>query len=185
MKKVRNIFLLSLMTLAVANVGYSSEEPAEQNQATTISEKHIFGHDEMVILPELGNLEVHAKLDTGAKTASLSAQDLKIFTKNHRKWARFHLEGSNKVYEFPIKRMAKIKKREGDMDGSDDSTYTERPVIKLQVCLGNQLKAIEVNLADRSRFNYQLLIGKIGLIKLKAIVDPSASKLSTPNCKKS
>lgn len=187
MKNMKKALLL-LVVLPIWNLSIASEvqesetTPAQEPVKKAQENKTIFGHDEMVILPQLGNLEVHTKLDTGAKTASLSAQDLKIFTKNKEKWVRFQLEAGKKYYEFPIKRMSRIKKRSGDMESSDDQTYTERPVIELEVCLGNHQKKLEVNLTDRSRFTYQFLIGKIGLSKLKAVVDPSASKLVSPKC---
>lgn len=187
MKKFQKLLMLSVMAMPVFGVGFSTENKEEVVVEQPITEKPavkktIYGHDEIVILPQLGNLEVHAKLDTGAKTASLSAKDLKIFTKNKDKWVRFQLEGSKKHYEFPVKRMSRIKKRSGEIISLEDETYSERPVIELEVCLGNERKKLEVNLTDRSRFKFQFLIGKIGLTKLKAIVDPSAAKLSTPTC---
>lgn len=36
------------------------------------------------------DLEVAAKLDTGAKTASLSARDIKRFKRNGESWVRFY-----------------------------------------------------------------------------------------------
>lgn len=167
-------------------LGYSLEAE-ERTEEPKVEEKPlvtktVYGHDETVILPQLGDLVIHAKLDTGAKTASLSAQDLKIFTKNKEKWVRFQLESGKKYYEFPIKRMSRIKKRSGEINVGNDATYSERPVIELEVCLGDQRKKLEVNLTDRSRFKFQFLIGKIGLMKLKAIVDPAEAQLSTPTC---
>lgn len=193
MKNMKRMLLLSLMTLPVLGMSFAVEaetQPVKESSAVEeqkaeekpMVEKTVYGHDEMVILPELGNMTLHAKLDTGAKTASLSALDLKIFTKNKEKWVRFQVENGKKYYEFPIKRMSRIKKRSGEMLTPDDDTSAERPVIQLEVCMGNQKKKIEVNLVDRSRFNFPFLIGKIGLIKLKAVVDPSASKLSSPTC---
>ncbi len=197
MKKTQKLFLLPIAIFSIFHLGYASDDEiktddARESKVEEVTEKKveakpevkktIFGHDEMVILPQMGDLELHAKLDTGAKTASLSAKDLKIFTKNKDKWVRFKLENGKKYYEFPIKRMSRIKKRSGEITSADDQTYTERPVIELEVCLGDQMKKLEVNLTDRSRFTFQFLIGKIGLSKLKAIVDPSAAKLTTPVC---
>jgi hypothetical protein len=196
MKNMRGMLLLSLMTLPVFGASYAEDavETAEQKPAEVqvaeevkvvekpVVEKKIYGHDEMVILPQLGNMSLHAKLDTGAKTASLNALDLKIFTKNKEKWVRFQVESGKKYYEFPIKRMSRIKKRSGEIDSPNDETSAERPVIELEICMGDQKKKLEVNLTDRAHFTFPILIGKIGLTKLKAIVDPSASKLSTPIC---
>lgn len=195
MKNFKRLLQVSALTLPMLSIGYSveaEEQKAEEQpveapkvEEKPIVKKTIYGHDEDVMLPQLGDLVLHAKLDTGAKTASLSAQDLKIFTKKKEKWVRFQLENGKKYYEFPIKRMSRIKNRSGEIDSSDDgnsSTYSERPVIELELCLGDQRKKLEVNLTDRSRFKFQFLIGRIGLMKLKAIVDPSESKLSTPIC---
>lgn len=193
MKNMKGMLLLSLMTLPVFCMSYAVDTVEKQPMATQsieekkvevkpVIEKTVYGHDEMVILPQLGNMSLHAKLDTGAKTASLNALDLKIFTKNKEKWVRFQVESGKKYYEFPIKRMSRIKKRSNDMCSLDDDTASERPVIELEVCLGDQKKKLEVNLTNRAHFAFPILIGKIGLTKLKAIVDPSASKLSTPTC---
>lgn len=187
------MLLLSLMTLSVLGVSYavdaeeqmpSENQPVEEKKTEVKQpvEKTIYGHDEMIILPQLGNMLVHAKLDTGAKTASLNALDLKIFTKNKEKWVRFQVESGKKYYEFPIKRMSRIKKRSGELDSFEAETSAERPVIELEICMGDQRRKLEVNLTDRSHFIFPVLIGKIGLTKLKAIVDPSVSKLTTPTC---
>lgn len=191
MKNFKRLLQVSILTLPMLSIGYSVEtdEPKSESETPKVEEKPViqkttYGHDESIILPQLGDLVLHAKLDTGAKTASLSAQDLKIFTKKKEKWVRFQLENGKKYYEFPIKRMSRIKNRSGEIDSTNEnsSTYSERPVIELDVCLGSQRKKLEVNLTDRSRFKFQFLIGKIGLMKLKAIVDPAESKLSTPTC---
>ncbi|GAA5098524.1 ATP-dependent zinc protease family protein [Wohlfahrtiimonas larvae] len=193
MSNMKKMILLSLVTFSTLAVSYADkqEEQVESGAQAIADEKIeakpeitkvIYGHDEIVILPQLGNMSLPAKLDTGAKTASLNALDLKIFTKNKEKWVRFQVESGKKYYEFPIKRMSRIKKRSGEIESPDASTSAERPVIELEVCMGDQRKKLEVNLTDRTHFTFPLLIGKIGLTKLKAIVDPSVSKLSKPIC---
>lgn len=193
MRNMKKTLLLSFMTLSVVGVSYANntDEQASSNNQTvedkkveqkSIIDKKIYGHDEMIILPQLGNLSLHAKLDTGAKTASLNALDLKIFTKNKEKWVRFQVESGKKYYEFPIKRMSRIKKRSGELTSPEAETSAERPVIELDICMGDQKRKLEVNLTNRSHFTFPILIGKIGLTKFQAIVDPSVSKLSTPIC---
>lgn len=193
MKNMKKMLLLSLIMLPVFGMSYAAEaeelkpsdsQPVDEQKAEVKPQvvKTIYGHDEMIILPQLGNMTLHAKLDTGAKTASLNALDLKIFTKNKEKWVRFQVENGKKYYEFPIKRMSRIKKRSGELDSPDAETSAERPVIELDICMGEQRRKLEVNLTDRSHFIFPILIGKIGLTKLNAIVDPSVSKVSTPTC---
>ena len=51
----------------------------------------------------------------------------------------------------------------------------------LGICLGNVYKEVEVNLEDRSKFNYQLLIGR-SYLKNSFLVDASATFTLKPNC---
>jgi hypothetical protein len=139
------------------------------------AEKTVYGLNEYVSLSDL-NLEVAAKLDTGAKTASLSARDIERFKRDGETWVRFYLaidEAHEHAIERPLARISKIKRRAGDYNPDEGKTYTARPVIELQVCMGKALRTIEVNLTDRSAFQYPLLIGSEALKRLDAVVDPS------------
>jgi hypothetical protein len=139
------------------------------------AEKPIFGLNEYALLVGL-DLEVAAKLDTGAKTASLSARDIKRFKRDGETWVRFYLaidEAHAHPIERPLARISKIKRRAGDIDSEEGKTYTARPVIELRVCLGKTLGRIEVNLTDRSAFQYPLLIGSEALKHFDALIDPN------------
>ncbi|MDH4582963.1 ATP-dependent zinc protease [Pseudomonas sp. BN415] len=139
------------------------------------TEKTIYGLNEYAKLKDL-DLEVAAKLDTGAKTASLSARDIKRFKKDGEPWVRFYLaidDAHEHPIERPLARISKIKRRAGDYDPEEGKTYTARPVIELEVCMGTALRHIEVNLTDRSAFQYPLLIGSEALKRFDALVDPS------------
>ncbi|MDH0894726.1 MULTISPECIES: ATP-dependent zinc protease [unclassified Pseudomonas] len=139
------------------------------------AEKTVYGLNEYVSLTEL-DLQVAAKLDTGAKTASLSARDIKRFKRDGETWVRFYLaidDAHEHPIERPLARISKIKRRAGDFDPDEDKTYTARPVIELQLCMGKARRTIEVNLTDRSAFQYPLLIGSEALKRLDALVDPS------------
>lgn len=139
------------------------------------AEKTVYGLNEYVSLADL-DLQVAAKLDTGAKTASLSARDIKRFKRDGETWVRFYLaidDAHSHPIERPLARISKIKRRSGDFDPEEGKTYTARPVIELDVCMGKTLHSIEVNLTDRSAFQYPLLIGSEALKRLDAVVDPS------------
>lgn len=139
------------------------------------AEKTIYGLNEYVSLPEL-KLEVAAKLDTGAETASLSARDITRFKRNGETWVRFYLaidDSHAHPIERPLARVSKIKRRSGDYDPAESKTYTARPVVELDFCMGETLRTIEVNLTDRSAFQYPLLIGSEALARFGALVDPS------------
>jgi hypothetical protein len=139
------------------------------------AEKSVYGLNEYVRLFNL-DLKLAAKLDTGAKTASLSARDIKRFKRGDETWVRFYLaidEAHNNPIERPLARISKIKRRAGEYNPDEEKTYTARPVIEMDVCMGSTLRSIEVNLTDRSAFQYPLLIGSEALKRFSALVDPS------------
>ncbi|MFJ4145840.1 ATP-dependent zinc protease [Pseudomonas sp. NPDC089734] len=141
----------------------------------TASSKTVYGLNEYARLLNI-DLEVAAKLDTGAKTASLSARDIKHFKRNGETWVRFYLAIDNShthPIEQPLTRISQIKRRADDVDPDDEKKYSARPVISLDICMGEVLRTIEVNLTDRSAFQYPLLIGSDALKRFDALVDPS------------
>jgi hypothetical protein len=138
-------------------------------------DKTVYGLNEYAELADI-DLQVAAKLDTGAKTASLSARDIKHFKRDGESWVRFYLaidDAHAHPIERPLARLSKIKRRADDFDPDDEKKYTARPVISLDVCMGGALRNIEVNLTDRSAFQYPLLIGSEALKRFDALVDPS------------
>lgn len=140
------------------------------------SEKTTYGLNEYARLDEI-DLEVAAKLDTGAITASLSARDIKRFKRNGESWVRFYLaidEAHQHPIERPLARISRIKRRAGDYDPDAGKHYTARPVIALNVCMGKAMRRIEVNLTDRSAFQYPLLVGSEALKRFDALVDPAS-----------
>ncbi|SDI28332.1 retropepsin-like aspartic peptidase RloA2 [Pseudomonas panipatensis] len=153
------------------------------------AEPKLYGRYEWVGLPELDRT-LQAKMDTGAYTSSLSAKDVQVFQRDGEDWVRFRLatkDGKDAQFEHKLARMSKIKKRADsrNADEEDDSqaSLSERPVILLPVCLGGDQQTIEVNLTDRSNFNYPFLMGTKGLRKFHVAVDPSERfAAGKPNC---
>jgi len=139
------------------------------------AEPTLYGRYEYIKVAELGET-FQAKMDTGALTASLSAKDIELFQRDGDDWVRFRLAtkgASNKVYEHKVSRISKIK---GRSDGEDDDEVvdpTKRPVVDLELCLGDEKRTVEVNLVDRSHFNYPLLIGAKALREFGAAVNPA------------
>jgi hypothetical protein len=140
------------------------------------AEPTLYGRYEYIALPEIGGEVLKAKMDTGALTASLSAKDIETFTRDGEDWVRFRLatkDASNKVYEHKIARISKIKTRSEEDEDEDVAAPTKRPVVDLELCLGNVKRTVEVNLTDRSSFNYPLLIGAKALREFGAAVNPA------------
>ena len=139
------------------------------------AEPTIYGRYENITLPELGET-LKAKMDTGAFTASLSAKDIERFSRNGDDWVRFRLatpDADGKVYEHKLARISKIKGRADEEEEGDAPEISKRPVVDLQLCLGDVKRTVEVNLVDRSSFNYPLLVGSKALREFKAAVNPA------------
>jgi hypothetical protein len=128
------------------------------------------------IYPE--NLTLRAKLDTGAKTSSLNASNIKEFERQGEKWIRFDVvdrRGKTETLERKLIRSIKIKEHNTDP--------VERPAVQLGICLGNVYQEVEVNLTDRSVFNYPMLIGR-NFLRGAFIVDAAAKFTIKPHCSK-
>ena len=123
------------------------------------------------IYPE--GITLHAKLDTGAKTTSINAQKPEFFERDGNRWVRFKITNRNDdstIIEAKIVREATIKRHFDQQQ--------VRPVILLDICIGNVRKKEEVNLVDRSNLNYQLLIGRNFLKETFLIDSGSTYRLS-------
>lgn len=117
-----------------------------------------------------------AKLDTGAKHTSLNASDIEVFDHDGGRWVRFSVtdrKGRSALFERPLVRMAQVKLR--------DEGLQSRPVVYMEICLGRFRRTAEVNLVDRSYFNYQMLIGR-SFLKTGVAVDASRTFVTRPHC---
>jgi len=123
-----------------------------------------------------GNLIIYAKLDSGAKNSSLNASHVTAFERDGEQWVRFDVTsryGKTVTIKRRVKRVVKIKRH--------GAKPQARYAVNLGICLGDSYKEVEVNLAERSDFLYQMLIGR-SFLASSFIVDPSAKYTTKPNC---
>ena len=165
---IEKLFLFGLV-FAVLNLGTMATSSAREQQ--------IVGYVEAVkIFPS--KFPLIAKLDTGARTSSIDVRMVTHFTRGGERWVKFSVESNEgKVIEFerPIVRISKIKRAGVARD--------ERPVIVLPICMGGVLKDAEVNLTERPKMNYRLLLGRL-FLSGDFLVDPGQTHLSNPTCSK-
>ncbi|MDE1167022.1 MAG: ATP-dependent zinc protease [Pseudomonas sp.] len=140
------------------------------------AEPTLYGRYEYIKLPEIGGQTLKAKMDTGALTASLSAKDIELFKRDGDDWVRFRLAtkgADGKVFEHKVSRISRIKSRADEDDEGETTEVAKRPVVDLEMCMGGLKQTVEVNLVDRSSFNYPLLIGAKALREMGAAVNPA------------
>lgn len=148
----------------------------------------VYGGHERVHLVDLGQI-LNAKMDTGALTSSLSARDIQLFQRDAKAWVRFRLAlhgQETALYEHPLVRISQIKRRQEEQPEADHFAQPKsvpRPVIQLRLCLGEQMRWVEVNLADRRHFSYPLLIGARAIQQWGAAIDPAQRYVAgLPHC---
>lgn len=132
--------------------------PAElPPMATTAGKMHlpIVGAVEWARVEPPG-LVMEARVDTGAETTSIHAEDIRLIERDGKRHVAFNLldpaTGAKVPLERRLRRRVKIKQH----DAESQSRY----VVQLWVTLGNNNARIEVTLSDREVFDYPLLIGR-------------------------
>jgi len=140
-------------------------------------ELKILGWVEYARLPEL-DLEVKAKLDTGAETSSLDARIIKKFREGGKRWVRFAVYDPADGEEHVIVRERVRTIAVVQHDGSRQT----RPVVEMTVCFAGLRMVTELSLIDRSEFIYPLLLGRSALGSV-ALVDAGSTFLSEPGCR--
>ncbi len=165
-----NVFLVLLLILSsLTSNNLQAKDPA----------KVITGWVEKVRIDNQ-NFEVKAKLDTGARTSSIHARDIKSYKKDGKRWVKFTLvltdnkDITHKLQmDMPRSRRTNIKNHDGIHD--------KRHVVDFDICFNGQMYTTEFTLADRTEYIYDILLGRQFLKKV-AVVDSNQIFLTTANC---
>ena len=122
------------------------------------AQKPLFGWIENASIEPWG-VQVKAKLDTGALTSSMHAEDLERFEKDGDDWVRFTIEVKDQAtdrtvsrkFEQPVFRNVRVRGAGG---------AERRPVVLMKICIGDTLYEEQFSLEDRDDMIYPLLIGR-------------------------
>jgi len=165
------LIVLQVMAAPASRAQTEVETPPLPREA-----RQVVGYTETVrLFPS--DIPLRAKIDTGARTSSLHAQDITVFARNGKMWVRFHVtnrDNRTQTFERPVVRRVRIK----DLGGPSIS----RPVVLMGICVGKVYRITEVNLSDRSGFNFQLLVGR-RFMRQAIVVDPARQFTLKPRCK--
>lgn len=149
----------------------AEEEAAAVARPVSPDPVQVFGWKEWVTLTDGKNeLKVAAKLDTGAYTSSIHAEDKKLFERDGKKWVRFVFTDASKKdsgrirIEAPLVRIARVKEPGGNSEA--------REVVRLGFRIGDEMRKTDFTLSDRSNMLNPMLIGRTTIREL-GWVDPS------------
>ena len=146
-----------------------SEQDAEPRQVAQI------GWREWVGLPRLGVDRIKAKIDTGARTAALHAEDVEPFTRDGADWVRFKIARGEEgapwlACEAPVADIREIKNTSGVPE--------RRYIINTSLRLGTRRWSIEMSLANRAQMGFELILGRTSIRRRKLVVNPGRSFLA-------
>lgn len=132
----------------------------------TSKEKRTIGRREHVDFPELGLINITAKIDTGAYSSALYCHEIKeengtlIFRLLHPSFSNY----DPREHRFSEYGQKKIKNSFGEIE----IRYTIKTIVKIG---GRRIKSV-LSLTDRRDMRYPVLIGR-KLLKNRFIIDVS------------
>lgn len=134
----------------------------------------VIGWRELIRLPDIGIAEMHAKVDTGARTSALHAVDQTPFERDGTPWIRFRIPttGSHPdiIAEAVLADSRAIKNTSG--------IPQDRHVIRTTLVLGPRRWHIDLSLADRGEMAFDLILGRTAIRKRNILVSPGQSFLT-------
>lgn len=170
------LFSASAFTISEPIFSLAKKPPQAEKPAASYSGLEVFGWVERVKLYPIDQ-KVKAKLDTGAKTSSLDARNIRVVRQGKNRYVRFEFvdPDTKEVTEMRLRRIrgVRIVRHSGQ--------HQHRHVAELDICLGEHRKTIEVSLIDRSNFIYPLLLGRRALENI-ALIDSGSTFLNAPRC---
>jgi hypothetical protein len=127
-----------------------------------------------VALPDLGVDWLKAKIDTGARTSSLHAFDIREFERDGEPWVRFQVKPWQDSQEDAVVVESPIHDRRAVRSSSGHAQ--QRIVVQLMVRLVDREVLAEVTLSNRDEMGFRMLIGREAL-RRGFVVDPARSFL--------
>jgi len=132
----------------------------------------VIGWREWAALPELNIPAIKVKVDTGARSSSLHAYDIDVFTRQDAQWARFKVHPLQRdssltvITEAPLLDHRWVK--------SSGGHRTLRAVVQTDVLWMGRQWPIELTLVRRDQMGFRMLLGREA-VRERFVVDPGRS----------
>jgi len=134
--------------------------------------RELLGWREWVALPALGVPAIKAKIDTGARTSALHAENIEIIHRSGVSVARF------RVFPFQRSRHGAILCEAPVVDRriiTDSGGHREeRWIIRTLIRLAGKEWETEISLTNRDTMSFRMLLGRATLGR-RFVINPSAS----------
>ena len=137
-----------------------------------MTNKLLIGRDTWCQLPGLHLPAIKAKIDTGAKTSSLHAFNIKRVIKHKKKYVEFDIHPLQRNDHILVSCKAPVIDERHIMSSSGHIEH--RFVIQTTLVIRDQSWEIEVTLSNRDPLRYRLLLGREALNN-RVLIDPGLS----------
>ncbi|MEH6565316.1 MAG: ATP-dependent zinc protease [Halopseudomonas sp.] len=180
MQSVFKVMSFSVCMLMASGSGFvlagdddGADEAGRQHEAQVVG-----WIEKGLIMPE--HTAVKIKVDSGALTSSMHAVNLETFEHKGKPWVRYDVPVKDAdtgdmvtmQFERPVFRRILVR----GAGGSD-----RRPVVKMSICMGDQVYEEQFSLRDRGDMTYPVLIGR-RTIEHIGLIDVSETFLLKPSC---
>lgn len=119
--------------------------------------KPILGFIEALVLPKL-DIVCHAKVDTGACSSSLHADNIETYEQNGSLYVRFHVFFNQNG--MLINRYCEGQVISTRTVASSNGQKSDRYVIRTPISLHGKTWEIDLNLSHRGSMKYPMLLGR-------------------------
>lgn len=126
------------------------------------------------------DVEAKAKLDSGALTSSMHAEDIEHFERDGEDWVRFTVDlGDAGQGQQVTEQIERPLFREFSVRGAGGRD--KRSVVLMEICIGNTVYEEQFSLRNRDNMIYPILLGRRTIQHL-GLVDVTRTFLVESNC---
>ena len=146
------------------------------------SDRITLGWREWVQLPELGLVDIKAKVDTGARTSALHAFEVTPFEEDGRRRVEFRMHPNQRDSDTVVVCSADVVDQRTVKDSGGHAE--ERWVISTPIIIGGTTWPVEITLTSRDDMMFRMLLGRTAL-KDRFMIDPAKEYLTGRELEKS
>jgi hypothetical protein len=134
------------------------------------------GWQERIDLPQLGLTNLHAKIDTGARTSALHADHIEPFERDGVPWVRFHSKFDDDARDLDVE-CPMLHTRDITNTGGTPET---RVIVRTRLRLAGRAWQIDLSLTDRQDMRFRMIVGRSALRGHDIVVHPGRRNLAGP-----
>ncbi|WP_297692574.1 RimK/LysX family protein [uncultured Eudoraea sp.] len=134
----------------------------------------LIGSEEWCAFEQLNIPAIRARVDSGARTSSIQAKEIKLIKKNGEDWVSFTVCPLQKNTKVQVQCSAKVLGRrsiKGSFGISED-----RLIIKTPITIGKDTFDVELSLANRNTMEFRMLLGREAMTN-RFIINPAVKHL--------